>query len=64
MGKYGAIPVLGLAALAAFDPSLSWAYIAALAVFELWLVRRMASTARSPVPVNEAPYQFTEEEAA
>lgn len=64
MGQYGAVGILGLAALAAFDPGLSWAYIAALAVFELWLVRRMASTARGPVPVNEAPYHFTEEEAA
>ena len=64
MGKYGAVAILALAALAAFDPSLSWAYIAALAVFELWLVRRMASTARVPVPVNEAPYHFTEEEGA
>jgi hypothetical protein len=64
MGKYGAVAILALAALAAFDPALSWAYIAAFAVFELWLVRRMASTARAPVPVNEAPYHFTEEEAA
>jgi len=64
MGKYGAVGVLGLAGLAALNPGLSWAYIAAFAAFELWLARRMASAARGPVPAEEAPYHFTAEEAA
>ena len=64
MGKYGAVGILGLAGLAALDPGLSWTYIAAFAAFELWLARRMASVARGPVPVDEAPYRFTAEEAA
>jgi hypothetical protein len=65
MGKYGALAILGLAASAAFDPfAMSWAYIGALAVFELWLARRMASAARAPLAADEAPYHFTAEEAA
>lgn len=64
MGKYGAVGVLGLAGLAALNPGLSWAYIAAFAAFELWLARRMALAARGPVPAEEAPYHFSAEEAA
>lgn len=64
MGKYGAAGILGLAGVAALNPLMSWAYIGAFAAFELWLVRRAASAARGPVPVDEAPYRFTEEEAA
>jgi hypothetical protein len=64
MGKYGALGILGLAGLAALNPGLSWVYIGAFAVFELWLARRMAAAARGPVPVDEAPYRFAAEEAA
>jgi hypothetical protein len=42
---------------------MSWAYIAAVLVFEIWLARRMALVARHPVPVDEAPYHFSGEEA-
>jgi hypothetical protein len=64
MGKYGAVALLVLAGLAALDPALSWAYIGVSAAFEVLLARRMALAARSPVPVDEAPYRFTAEEAA
>lgn len=64
MGKYGAVGILGLAGLAALNPGLSWAYIAAFAAFELWLARRMALAARGPVPAEQAPYHFSAEEAA
>lgn len=64
MGKYAAAGILGLAGVAALNPQMSWAYIAAFAAFELWLVRRRALAERGPVPVDEAPYCFTAEEAA
>jgi len=65
MGKYGAVAILGLAGLAALNPGLfAWAYVAAVAVFELWLLRRMGAAGRHPVPVGESPYNFSEEEAA
>ena len=61
--KYGAVLVLGLAGIAALNPVLSWLYIGVVGAFEIWLVRRMVATDRGPVPVGEAPYLFTEEEA-
>lgn len=64
MGKYAAVGTLGLAGVAALNPQMSWIYIVAFAAFELWLVRRAALAARGPVPVDEAPYRFTAEEAA
>jgi hypothetical protein len=64
MAKYLPVLILGLAGLAALNPGLmSWAYIAAVLAFEIWLARRMASVARLPVPVGEPPYLFSEEEA-
>jgi hypothetical protein len=64
MAKYLPVLILGLAGLAALNPGLmSWAYIGAVLAFEIWLVRRVASVARLPVPVGEPPYLFSEEEA-
>jgi hypothetical protein len=64
MGKYGALAMLGLAGFAALYPApMAWAYVAACAIFEFWLMRRMNAVARRPVPVDEAPYRFTAEEA-
>jgi hypothetical protein len=64
VGKYGAPAVLLLAGFAALFPqSVSWAYVAAFIGFELWLARRMATLGEGPVPVEEAPYRFTAEEA-
>jgi hypothetical protein len=65
MLKYGAVAMLALAAWTALDPArMVWVYIAAVALFELWLRRRMAAEERAPVPVDEPPYRFTPEEAA
>ena len=64
MAKYLPVLILGLAGLAALNPGLmSWAYIAAVLVFEFWLARRIATVARARVPVGEPPYLFSEEEA-
>lgn len=65
MAKYGAALILGLAGATALNPGLmSWAYIAVVLAFEIWLARRMTSVARERVPVGEPPYLFSEEEAA
>ena len=64
MAKYLPVLILGLAGLAALSPrTLSWAYIAAVVAFEIWLARRMAAVGRLRVPVGEPPYLFSEEEA-
>jgi hypothetical protein len=63
LAKYGAVLMLGLAGMAALNPVLSWIYIGVVGAFEIWLMRRMVASNRSPVPVGETPYLFTEEEA-
>ncbi|HVL37367.1 MAG TPA: hypothetical protein VM489_16990 [Burkholderiales bacterium] len=65
MLKYGGALMLILAGWAALDPArMAWAYAGAVALFELWLLRRMAAEERGPVPVDEPPYRFSAEEAA
>lgn len=62
--KYGSVLMLILAGLAALNPEpMSWVFIAALAAFELWLIARLRAVERGPVPVEQAPYRFTAEEA-
>jgi hypothetical protein len=62
--KYGSVLMLVLAGWAALDPArMSWVFIAAVAAFEIWLVVRLRSVERGPVPVDEAPYRFSAEEA-
>jgi hypothetical protein len=64
MEKYLPVLILGLAGMAALNPALlSWAYIAVVLAYEIWLARRMALAARGPVPVGEPPYLFSGEEA-
>ncbi|OGA78385.1 MAG: hypothetical protein A3G81_05000 [Betaproteobacteria bacterium RIFCSPLOWO2_12_FULL_65_14] len=64
MLKYGGAAMLILAGWAALNPSrMSWAYLAAVIVFEAWLLVRMRAEERGPVPVDEPPYRFTAEEA-
>jgi hypothetical protein len=64
VGKYGAVAVILLAGFAALFPqAMSWAYIAGVIGYELWLARRMRGTGTSPVAVDEPPYRFTMEEA-
>jgi hypothetical protein len=62
--KYGSVAMLFVAGMAALFPrELSWAYIGAFAVFEYWLLWRMRSMPKDPVPVGEDPYRFDPEEA-
>jgi hypothetical protein len=62
--KYGSVLMLMLAGWAALDPEpMSWLFLAAVAAFEVWLLRRMRTVERRPVPVEEAPYRFSAEEA-
>jgi len=64
MGKWGAAAVLLLAGFAALFPAVvSWVYVAAVLVFELWLASRIGSAGKGPVPVDEPPYRFSAEEA-
>jgi hypothetical protein len=62
--KYASVVMLILAGWAALNPHpMSWVFIAAVASFEVWLLRRMRSAASEPVPVEQTPYLFTAEEA-
>jgi hypothetical protein len=62
--KYGSVAMLVLAGWAALDPwPMSWAFIFAAAAFEVWLLVRMRTAEQRAVPVEEAPYHFTAEEA-
>ena len=63
MGAYGSIVVLLLAGWSSLNASVSWVYIGAVGVFEAWLAQRVLSVGRRPVPPNEPPYAFSEEEA-
>ena len=65
MGAWVALGMLFLAGFAALQPqSMSWVYIAAFIAFELWLLRRIAKVGRREVPAREAPYRFSDDEAA
>jgi hypothetical protein len=63
--RYGSVLMLILAGWAALTPEpMSWVFIAALAVFELWLLQRVRALERGgPVAVDEPPYRFNAEEA-
>jgi len=62
--KYGSVSMLLLAGFAALRPEpMSWVFVAAVAAFELWLIARLRATDKGPVPVEEAPYRFSAEEA-
>ena len=64
MGRWGALGIIVLAGIAALQPSpMAWAYVLAFMAFEFWLVRRLRHAERRTIPVNEAPYFFTPEEA-
>jgi pimeloyl-ACP methyl ester carboxylesterase len=61
---YLAIGVILLTGFSMLRSEVSWAYLAFLAVYEIWLLRRLRNVGTGPVPVDEAPYRFTAEEAA
>jgi hypothetical protein len=42
---------------------MAWVYVGLLAVFELWLYRRLRELGDAAVPTGVAPYHFTADEA-
>jgi hypothetical protein len=62
-GPYVTLAFLLLAGVTFLQGALAWAYIAAVALFEVWLARRIAAVGRDPVAAGEPPYRFTAEEA-
>src|SRR5882672_3038541 len=63
MGGYFSIALLFLCGMSFLASEFSWAYLAALAGFEIWLLRRIRQAGSGPVAVDEPPYRFTAEEA-
>ena len=62
--KYASVLMLVLAGWAALTTQpMSWVFVGAVAVFEVWLLARMRSLEQGRVPVDEAPYLFSAEEA-
>ncbi len=43
---------------------MAWIYIAVVALFELWLLRRVRQAGSGPVSPGEPPYHFSDEQAA
>lgn len=56
--------ILLLAGWAALAPQpMAWIYVAAVAVFEFWLLQRGRALGDEPVAVDAEPYRFTADEA-
>lgn len=62
-GAFATLAFLLLGGLTFLYGVVAWAYIAAVAGFELWLVRRIRAVGREPVPAGQPPYDFSAEEA-
>lgn len=57
--------MLLFAGWAALSPEpMAWIYIGVVALFELWLLRRVRQAGSGPVAPGEPPYRFSDEEAA
>ena len=57
--------VLLFAGWAALSPEpMAWIYIGVVAIFELWLARRVTQVSSGTVATLEPPYHFSDEEAA
>lgn len=63
MGGYGTVAALLLAGWTFLNAEVAWVYLAAAALFELWLLGKANAIGRHPAPAGEPPYHFTEEEA-
>lgn len=63
MGGLLTTAMLMLAGWTFLNTAVSWAYVAVLVTFELWLLRVIAAAGKGPVAVGEEPYHFTPEEA-
>lgn len=49
---------------AALNPQpMAWLYVILVAVFEMWLARRVRAVGFAPVPAHEPPYDFSGDEA-
>ena len=65
MSALGSIAVLLFAGWAALSPEpMAWIYIGMVALFELWLLRRVTRVGGTSVAPGEPPYRFTDDEAA
>jgi len=63
-GGLVSVGILLLAGWAALTPQpMAWVYVAGVALFEFWLLRRIAALGRDPVATDAAPYHFSDEEA-
>ena len=63
-GGLVSVGILLLAGWAALSPQpMAWVYVAGVAAFEFWLLRRIAALRREPVATDTAPYHFSQEEA-
>jgi hypothetical protein len=58
------VAIIVFAGWAALNPQpMAWLYVVLVAVFEMWLVRRIRAVGFAPVPPNEPPYDFSGDEA-
>lgn len=65
MGGYASVGVLVVAGWAALSPQpMAWVFIGIVLTLELWLARRISQAGRGAPATHEAPYHFTDEEAA
>lgn len=55
--------MLVIAGWTLLNAAVAWAYIAALLLFELWLLRALVAAGKGPVAAGEAPYHFAPDEA-
>jgi hypothetical protein len=63
IGGYLTVGVLMLAGWTFLNTGMAWAYLAAAAAFEVWLLRRAAAMGSHPADAGVPPYHFTEAEA-
>ena len=63
MGGYGTVAALLLAGWTFLNAEVAWVYLAAAALFELWLLGKVNAMGRHPAATGEPPYDFTEEDA-
>src|SRR5438067_12811518 len=58
------VAVIVFAGWAALNPQpMAWLYVILVAVFEMWLARRVTAVGFAAVPAHEPPYDFSGDEA-
>jgi len=64
LGGLASVVILIFAGWAALMPQpIAWVYVAVVALFEAWLLRRVTALGSQPVAPAEPPYHFSDEEA-